>query len=127
MGITVRLSQTPIVAAESRHPPGHGRTTPLARGAAILYQVKERHVLENRIRAWVNVVAINPCQWIEGLYSPEGGTRKVHGILVWQEGTLHCIVLLDYIVLRDRTVAASSRLKSVITHTMNSSLHRQIF
>jgi hypothetical protein len=54
MGITVRLSQTPIVAAESRHPPGHGRTTPLAREAAILYQVKERHVLENRIRAWVN-------------------------------------------------------------------------
>jgi hypothetical protein len=54
----------------------HGRITPLARGAAILYQVKERHVLENRIRAWVIVVAINPVNGLKVLLT-EGGTRKV--------------------------------------------------
>jgi myosin heavy subunit len=60
--------------------------------AAILYQVKERHVREKPYtRVGEIVVAINPCQWIEGLYSKEE-QEKYAKILVWQEGTLYCVV-----------------------------------
>jgi hypothetical protein len=56
--------------------------------AAILYQVKERHVREKPYtRVGEIVVAINPCQWIEGLYSKQE-QEKYAKILVWQDGTL---------------------------------------
>lgn len=59
--------------------------------AAILYQVKERHVRQKPYtRVGEILVAINPCQWIDGLYSKEE-QEKYAKILVWQEGTLHCI------------------------------------
>jgi myosin heavy subunit len=55
--------------------------------AAILYQVKERHVREKPYtRVGEIVVAVNPCQWIEGLYSKQE-QEKYAKILVWQEGT----------------------------------------
>jgi hypothetical protein len=58
--------------------------------AAILYQVKERHVLENRIRAWVRLWWLIP---VNGLRVFHQEQEKYAKILVWQEGTLHCIVL----------------------------------
>jgi myosin heavy subunit len=61
--------------------------------AAILYQVKERHLREKPYtRVGEIVVAINPCQWITGLYTKEQ-QEKYAQILVWQEGTsLHCCI-----------------------------------
>jgi hypothetical protein len=80
--------------------------------AAILYQVKERHVLEKPYtRVGEIVVAINPCQWIEGLYSKEE-QEKYAKILVWQEGTLHY-----NIVLRGKTGVAA-----LVTFAINNEI-----
>jgi hypothetical protein len=93
--------------------------------AAILYQVKERHVREKPYtRVGEIVVAVNPCQWIEGLYTKEE-QEKYAKILVWQEGTLRYVTLrciaLYCIFLRcviRREWRAISQLKS-----MNDSPH----
>jgi hypothetical protein len=111
--ITFRLSQTPIVAAENQGILARdmAELPHLHEAAAILYQVKERHVLENRIRAWVNCGGYCPCQWIEGL-TFEGGTRKVRQDigLARRYVTLYCTVGILYCVTGRE--AASSRLKS---------------
>jgi myosin heavy subunit len=62
--------------------------------AAILYQVKERHVRQKPYtRVGEIVVAINPCQWIEGLYTKEQ-QEKYAQILVWQEQGTCCMLVL---------------------------------
>jgi myosin heavy subunit len=74
--------------------------------AAILYQVKERHVHQKPYtRVGEIVVAVNPCQWISGLYSREKQEMYAK-ILVWREGTLRYVVL-RYVTLRGMTGANS--------------------
>jgi hypothetical protein len=76
--------------------------------AAILYQVKERHIRQKPYtRVGEIVVAINPLEWISGLYSKEE-QEKYAKVLVWQEGTLHAL----YSVIR-REWWPSSLLKSM--------------
>ena len=66
--------------------------------AAILYQIKERHLRHQPYtRVGEIVVAVNPCQWMPDLYSTD--RERMYGEMYWRQGMLGVRILRrrDYI------------------------------